>query len=281
VSRTVKNWYNARADYEWERLFQDPYHELEYIVTMHFLKTYLPKTGTILDVGGRPGRYTIELAKRGYDVVLLDLSPECLAIARREVRKARVGDRVKQIVEGSVTDLSRFNDESFDAVLCLGPLSHLVEKSEREHAATELVRIAKKSAPLFVSVFNVYGMYRVVLGWHPEDLTDPSHEEMLKEGVHRAHYRTLQEAKRSASETDAYFFHPNELKELLESKGAQTLALATCQGLSTHMQEATNKLYADREKWRRWLEILLRTCTDPCLVGLGNNLLYVGRKKTR
>jgi hypothetical protein len=38
---------------------------------MHFLEKYLPKKGLVLDAGGGPGRYTIELAKKGYDVVLL------------------------------------------------------------------------------------------------------------------------------------------------------------------------------------------------------------------
>lgn len=279
MNETVKSWYDARAEYEWIRLFQDGYHLLEYLVTMHFLEKYLPETGLVLDVGGGPGRYAIELAKRGYDIVLLDLSPKCLAIARKEIMKAGVGDRVKEIVEGSVADLSRFKNEFFDAVVCLSPLSHLLEKSERERAANELVRVAKKNAPLFVSVFNLYGAFRVVLGWHSEDLTDPSHEELFTRGIHRAHYRDLREAKRSASETDVYFFHPNELRELFENRGVQTLTLATCQGLSTHMQEATNKLYGDKEKWGRWLEIVLRTCTDPCLIGLGNHLLYVGRKK--
>jgi len=280
MSETVKRWYDARSEYEWIRLFQDGYHQLEYLVTMHFLERYLPKTGLILDAGGGPGRYTIELAKKGYEVVLMDLSPKCLAIARREVRKAGCGDRVKEIVQGSVTDLSRFGNELFDAVLCLTPLSHILEKPEIERAATELVRVAKKKAPLFISVFNLYGAFRVVLGWHPEDLTDPSHEELFTRGIHRAHYRHLKEAKRSASETDAYFFHPNELKELFENKGLRTLALATCEGLSTHLPEATNTLYKDKEKWGQWLKILLQTCTDPCIIGLGNHLLYVGRKKS-
>lgn len=279
MSETVRRWYDALADYEWIRLFQDGYHQLEYLVTTHFLEKYLPKTGLVLDAGGGPGRYTIELAKKGYEVVLLDLSPKCLATARREVRKAGVGDRVKEIVEGSVTDLSRFRNELFDAVLCLTPLSHLLEKSERERAASELVRVAKKKAPLFISVFNRYGLFKVFLRAN-ENLTDSPHEEMFKTGIHRAHYRHPKGFRRTHGFTDAYFFLPNEVKELFENKGVQTLALATCEGLSSDLENATNMLYKDREKWGRWLKILLHTCTDPCIIGIGNHLLYVGRKRT-
>jgi len=272
MNETVRRWYDTHAEYEWMRLFQDGYHQLEYLVTMHFLERHLPKTGLVLDAGGGPGRYTIELAKRGFDVVLLDLSPECLEIARREIRKAGALNRVKEIIEGSVTDLSRFGNGLFDAVLCLGGLlSHLHEKSEREQAAAELVRVTKKKAPLFISVFNRYGVFRVVLYAHPENLTDSLQEEIFAKGIHRV-------LTRFGAFTDAFFFLPNELKELFENKGVQTLTLATCEGLLAHLEEATNILYRDGEKWGRWLEILLQTCADPSIVGTGNHLLYVGRK---
>jgi len=41
----------------------------------------------ILDAGGGPGRYTIDLAKLGYDVILLDLTPRLLRIAKRKIRR--------------------------------------------------------------------------------------------------------------------------------------------------------------------------------------------------
>lgn len=275
MSRVVKEYYDAKAELEWNRLVQDAYHQLEYIVHMHSLGKYLPKKGLILDAGGGPGRYTLELAKKGYQVVLLDLSPKSLDIARKEIRKAKVQNRVKRIVEGTVVDLSEFKDETFDAALCLGALSHLIDKSDREKAAGELVRVTKKKAPLFVSIINRYGVYRTILQRLQYELTDPAHEETFSEGLHHAHY-TRPELKEGF--TDAYFFLPNELRELFESKGVQTLEMATCEGLSSHLQEQTNALYNDKAKWNRWLKILLQSCNDPCLLGSGEHVLYVGRK---
>jgi len=280
MSETVRKWYDERAGYEWTRLFQDGYHQLEYLVTMHLLEKYLPKTGLILDAGGGPGRYTIELAKKGHDVILIDLSQECLVVARSEARKASVENKVKEIAEGTITDLSRFKNELFDAVLCLGgPLSHLVEKSDREQAARELVRVAKKKAPLFISVLNRYGFYRVLLQAQ-ENLADSSHEEMFAKGIHRAEFHHPKAFRRTGGFTDAYFFLPNELKQLFENTGVQTLTMATCEGLSSDLEKDTNRLYEDRESWARWLKIVLKTCTDPCITGLGTHILYVGSKKT-
>jgi len=278
MSRVVKEYYDARAEYEWNRLFQDGYHQLEYIVHMHFMEKYLPKKGLILDAGGGPGRYTIELAKKGYRVVLLDLSPKCLEIAQREIRKTRVEDKVKKIVEGSVVDLSEFRNEYFDAVLCLGTLSHLIDEEERDKAASELVRVTKKKAPLFVSVISRYGVFRTILQRLPDELTDPAHEETFSEGVHHTHYTHPSEP--GGGFTDAYFFLPNDLRELFEKNGVQTLDMATCEGLSSHLQEETNAIYNDAAKWNRWRTIILQTCNDPCILGLGEHLLYVGKKKS-
>jgi len=57
-----------------------------------FLGQVSSQKSLILDAGGGPGRYTIELAKKGYQVVLLDLSPKCLEIAKREIKNAKVED---------------------------------------------------------------------------------------------------------------------------------------------------------------------------------------------
>ncbi len=38
----------------------------------------------ILDAGGGPGRYTIDLAKQGYHMTLLDISDKELELAKRK-----------------------------------------------------------------------------------------------------------------------------------------------------------------------------------------------------
>ncbi len=116
----VKDYYTQSVRQEWRRLIKDAYHRLEFETTLHFLEKYLPKQGLILDAGGGPGRYTVELAHRGYRVVLLDMTPANLEFARRQIQRARLQGKVEQVVEGSIVDLSRFAGNTFDAVICLG-----------------------------------------------------------------------------------------------------------------------------------------------------------------
>lgn len=97
----MRKHYSGRGIQEWERLTKHPYHRPESDATMHYLKKYFLKKGLVLDAEGGPGRYTIELAKMGYDVILLDLTPRLLEIAGEQAKKARVEDKVKQIIGGS------------------------------------------------------------------------------------------------------------------------------------------------------------------------------------
>ena len=60
----VKDFYARGVRHEWKHLVKDAYHRLEYDTTIHYLSRYLPDKGLVLDAGGGPGRYTIELARR-------------------------------------------------------------------------------------------------------------------------------------------------------------------------------------------------------------------------
>ena len=270
VENVVKRFFEKHAEYEWKRLVQDPYHRIEFTVTRHFLKKYLPKKGVILDAGGGPGRYAIALAKEGYEVVLLDLVKKMLEIAKEKIRKEGVENKVRKIVEGSVADLSMFPDETFDGVLCLGgPLSHLLDRKERERATKEIVRVAKSEALIFTSVIGRLGVLKTIL------LEIPEHIKYCRHHLEVGDYIPGVSGK---GFTAAYWFLPNELKELFEQNGVETLDLVGLEGLSSHLEKATNELYKDKEKWNMWIDIILETCNYPSVVGMAEHILYIGRK---
>jgi S-adenosylmethionine-dependent methyltransferase len=61
--RDIAEFYSVDPDIEHRRLEQ---HQLEYDLTWRYLHEYLPPDGSILEVGAATGRYTVELARRGY-----------------------------------------------------------------------------------------------------------------------------------------------------------------------------------------------------------------------
>ena len=145
--------YNKNPEREWNRLQKDAYHHVEYEVVTHYLRKYLPKSGKLLDAGGGPGRYAFELARQGYDVTLLDLSEGCIRLAKQKLQTEfhALRGSVSELLVGDVRNLSYFSNYSFDGTLCLDPLTYLTDSEDRKQAVTELVRVTKPAAPLFLS----------------------------------------------------------------------------------------------------------------------------------
>jgi ubiquinone/menaquinone biosynthesis C-methylase UbiE len=271
IERIVKSYYGTQAQCEWFRLSRNPYRKIEFMLTMHFLKKYLPKKGLVLDAGGGPGRYTIQLAKLNYDVVLLDIVPKMLETARKKARRAGVLRRIKQFTEGSIEDLSAFADETFDAVLCLGaPLNHLLKANQREKAASELARVAKKDAPIFASVISRIGLLKSILTDFPQEMKYAKNDWEVGDYVPSRHRKGF---------TASHWFLPEELRTLFERQHLQTLEMAGLEGLSSHHRKETNRLYKDKARWKMWTEILLKTCNNPAVVGSAEHFLIVSNKQ--
>ena len=60
--------------------------------------------------------------------------------------------------QGDALDLSRFKDECFDAVLVLGPMYHLFEKSDAMQCLSEAVRVLKKDGVLLTAYLSIHAL---------------------------------------------------------------------------------------------------------------------------
>ncbi len=265
----VKEFYTAQTRKEWRRLVRDAYHRLEFETTLHFLEKYMPPNGLILDAGGGPGRYTLELAQHGYQVVLYDLTPANLEFAQRRIRRAKIPRGAVRLVEGSIVDLSQFANGTFDTVICLGgPLSHVLGAENRGRAITELVRVAKKGAPLFVSVMGRLSLLIIELIMFQEELEMP----------HFTQIRDTGEYEGGQGFTACHFFLPEEFRKAFDSKGVAILEMAGLEGISSHHARHVNQLAKNELRWQNWLETHFRTCTHPSVVGISEHMLIVCQK---
>jgi tRNA (mo5U34)-methyltransferase len=77
-----------------------------------------------LDIGCNAGFYSFELARRGADVLALDVDEHYLRQARWAAGELGLADRVTLRQQG-VYDLAQLDAEPFDVVLFLGVLYHL------------------------------------------------------------------------------------------------------------------------------------------------------------
>ena len=80
----------------------------------------------LLDAGCGTGRHAAELARRGYVVHGIDLSPELIDVARQ----ASDGERVS--ASFAVGDIKMLPIHRFDAILCRGVLNDFVDDQDRK-----------------------------------------------------------------------------------------------------------------------------------------------------
>ena len=152
----VAAFFDDYGEREWTRFEDGRTPGTSLAVHLHYLREFVRAGDRVLDVGCGPGRFTIELARLGVDVVAADVSPGQLELNRQRVEEAGLEDRVRERVVADVTDLSQFGDGAFDAVVCYGgPVSYAAERAEQ--AVAEVARVTRSGGHVLLSVMSLVG----------------------------------------------------------------------------------------------------------------------------
>lgn len=245
---------------------------LERLRTMDILSRTLPKApAAILDIGGGPGVYAGLLAQQGYNVDLIDFMK--LHVDQANEIFARLGlTALARAEQGDARDLKR-PDASADAVLLMGPLYHLTEKSDRAKALREAWRVLKPGGVLAAAAVSRF--VSLLDGYSSGFIDDPVFQEVvladLMTGQHRNPNNT------PGYFTTAYLHHPDELNAELNEAGFTDVSVLAVEGphwlipaVGKHLDEA-----ARRER----LLTLLRTVErEPTLLGASAHLLGLAVK---
>ncbi len=268
MKNKVENFYDRRTDIEWTRLDR---HHMVMAITLRALNDYLPPPpSTLLDIGGGPGRYAIELARQGYQVTLLDLSQENLVVAVEQAQAA--GVTLAQTIYANATHLDMLVAEQFDAVIMLGPMYHLLEEAERHAAVAEAVRVLKPGGVLAAAFLGPYDPITYAATRDPAWIV--RHRDVLERILTTGQYR--RDMMNNDYFIDAYFAHPTQIPPFMAAHDLTLLTLLSCEGVVGLYEEEINKLTG--ELWTAWVDLNYRLSTDPSILGRADHLLYVGQK---
>lgn len=153
----IARFYDGYGDREWNRFDASTMDRVGLEVHRRLLDEFIRQGDRVLDAGSGPGRFTLELARLGATVVAGDISPAMLA--QHAERTAEVEDAIEAREILDIVDLSRFADESFDAVVCYGgPLSYVLDQAGT--ALGELLRVTRPGGHVLVSVMSLLGAAR-------------------------------------------------------------------------------------------------------------------------
>ena len=107
----IAEYYGSDPEGEHSRLER---HQLEHDLTWRYLDQYLPSQGAILEVGAATGRYTLELAKRGYMLTAVDLSAALIGKCRKNLLDEGLASQVELAV-ADARNLGQVTQKRFGA----------------------------------------------------------------------------------------------------------------------------------------------------------------------
>lgn len=240
--------------------------ELELLRIQEIVRRHLPEGSLrILDVGGGTGIHAEWLLGDGHQVRLIDPISSHVEQAQERLGghegfSAEVGDA--RHIEGDA--------HTYDAVLLLGPLYHLIEGSDRVAAWSKARRLVTHDGHVFAAAITRFA---------------PIFDGLSKGGLFDPQFRAIAEVDLATGQhrnptgdpeyfTTAYFHHPDELIEEAASAGLRVVELIGVEGLAAWLPDLA-KRWQNPDDRETILFSARATESDPSLRGLGPHIVAV------
>jgi len=231
---------------------------IEFYTTVAHIEKHLKPDMKILDIGAGTGAYSLYLAEKGYDVTAVELVKKHV-----DIIKSKVTDKMKiKVHEGNALDLSMVKNESFDIILCFGPLYHLADYKDRQQVIHEIKTLSHKDTTVFYAfISNDMVIATETMCYNPD---------FFKGSSYNKETFTLK--------NQPFVFHKVEdCRSLLTSCDINILHEIGADGLSELCAEKINKM--DDETYESWFKYHLYCSEKPEFLGMSNHYLFVGKHK--
>lgn len=243
------------------RLDRNRHGQLEYFTTMNYIRRFAKEGDNILEIGAGTGRYSIALAKEGYQVTSVELVEHNLEI----LQKNSEGMENIRSFQGDALNLGRFADDSFDVTLLFGPLYHLYEEKDVQKAIEEAIRVTKKDGVILVAFLSVYAI-----------LFDNYLNGTLAAGLQE---NFTEDYKVKHFEEQLFTgYDIVEFEQLFKEKSVQYITTVAVDSV-LELAEKRSDFKMSEEEFEQFAEYQLAVCEKRELLGSSSHLLYICRKK--
>lgn len=255
----------ARTIDEADRLIGSADGRLELLRTQELLRRYLPRApARVLDVGGGPGAHARWLVEDGYDVHLVDPIARHVEAAGQFGCTVELGDARRLTAE----------DASYDVVLVLGPLYHLLDAADRHRALAEAYRVVRPGGLVAAAGINRYASLFEHTAFAHLD------QERLRNSVGAILATARHDGKRGF--TAAYFHRGEELADEVRAAGFEETQVFGVEGpawsLLKAVEQHTGQPVTGTDLFDSALAAARMAEPYPELLAASSHLLAVGRR---
>lgn len=252
------------SNYDEEGRLQSRHGQVEYLTTMKYIHEYLGenKTKRILEVGAGTGRYSVTLAREGYQVDAVELTRHNLNILRSKLTDAEN----LTAVQGNALDLSCYGDNVFDLTLVLGPMYHLYTKADQRKAIEEATRVTKPGGHIIIA-YCMNDCVVVQITFQRNYLKHHIENNMLTEDFHCL----------SKPEDLFSMVRIEEIHALTKNLPVSRLKTVAADGATLFIRETVNAM--DDDTFEYYMKYHFATCERQDLIGYSNHSLDILRKE--
>ena len=268
--------YDRVADEEWLRMTRTRRGQLSFLVHMDVLRQYLNSNMRVLEIGAGAGIFTKELVHMVRQLVVSDISEVQLSLNKQHMQELDVLDSVHEYRVMDLVNLGDLGSDSFDAVVCIGgPLSYLLEKAPV--ALQQIVQVLKPGGVAVLGVMSLINTVVRFMGFvrsEKEAIGIDNMRWMLETGHQdREHNPSTEHYCRMMTSFDVDELLRNVEVDVVERRAPGLLGMAG--------EDALNEVFEDAELWDLVVEREIAWSKYPGTLDLGDNILYVIRKKLR
>lgn len=259
---------------EWNRLDKTPIGKVQFHIHNHYLQKYIKKGDKVLEIGPGPGRFTIELAKLGTKIGIVDISENQLRLNKERIQEAGLEQSIEWRKKLDILDLEGIPDNSFDSTVCYGgPLSYVLEFVDQ--GLNELLRVTKPGGIILTSVMSCLGTYHHLLNNVFDDNVNIELErfdeltrtgdvigDLAGKGTHQCH-----------------MYRWSEFQEVLSKHPVEILDVSAANFLSTGLvnEEYLIKMMNNPKKWNMFLKWELDFSKEPGAIDAGTHFIVILR----
>lgn len=240
----IKNYY-ANIYNEENRLAEgcDNRHLVEKEIKMYLYKNILklyPKGIRILDISCGTGRYSIELAKMGYDVYACDLCENHIILLNEKANKLNLK------IKACVCDAKSlpFDSNMFDLVLLAGAIYHL-PPNDKIQAINEAIRVCRKRKNILI------------------DFLPKLH----------ANYQSIARYGELLTEKDNIFSYDSkeDMKSYLKHQGVKLCNFFSTDGITRFISYKVNEM--NKEQLNKYIAFCIKESTDESIVDMSEHAI--------